>query len=63
MTKKRKKGYKGTTKGSSDPCPPHGGPGQTFVDRDLMNTNPLTEQFSPTEEAMISNTKRMGGVA
>jgi hypothetical protein len=35
----------------------------TFVDRDLKKTNPLREQFEPTDSCPVRQHKRMGGVS
>jgi len=35
--------------------------GGKFVDRDLCNVNPLTEQFEPTDSEPVRQRYKMGG--
>lgn len=47
-----------TTKGYSYPCPPAD---MKFNDRPIMSTNPMREQFEPTEANAIRQHHRMAG--
>jgi hypothetical protein len=46
------------TKGYSYPCP---APDMKFNDRPIMSTNPMREQFEPTDASAIRQHKRMAG--
>jgi hypothetical protein len=46
------------SKGYSYPCPPAE---MRFNDRPIMSTNPMREQFEPTDAQPIRQHKRMGG--